>query len=245
MLEADYEEDGGSPPLHPMAFTSSRNSSDSPLLPEMQMRDKLTSNISICSASSSSSSQVLPQRSMPKDYSKHGILAKKGMGKLFKPWRLRNVFVDLNQTLAYFDGTTLKGEILLDGVAVRSLTPEEADGRSFAFEISNISGVRRTQDNVLTLAASSAQEAEDWINCLRAASCSTVRARALGGPGYMSLSAELKGNPAPISSDMDNVKRLREIRQQQAREKKMLDEQKQRDTEPRQSRSSTSASDEI
>ena len=171
-------------------------------------------------ARSSSQSEVPKSISYSKDYSKRGILAKKGMGKIYKPWSLRNIYVDLNQSLAYFDGTTLKGEIQLDGVTVRQLSPEEADGRQYAFEIGNISGVRRTKDNVLILAASSAQEAQEWIECLRAASSSTIRARTLNGPGYMSFATELKSAPVVQSSDMDNIRRLREIRQQQ-KEKKM------------------------
>jgi hypothetical protein len=240
MLEDDEEDFVSMPSFN---NPTRRDSSDSPMLTELTntvttdpnnvSSRRFTATSEASGASSDTSGEALKNgiaadmegtpsehSRIIKDYSKKGILAKKGMGKLFKPWTLRTVYVDLNQRLAYFDGTTLKGEILLDGVSVRSLTLEEADGRPFAFEISNINGVRRTQNNMLVLAASSAQEAQEWIDCLRSAACSTVRQRAMIGPGYMSLSAEIKGSAAAPSSDMDNVKRLRELRQQQ-KEKKL------------------------
>lgn len=40
---------------------------------------------------------------------KKGILLKKGMGNIFRPWSLRTMVVDIHNKLSYFDRDTLKG----------------------------------------------------------------------------------------------------------------------------------------
>lgn len=63
--------------------------------------------------------------------------------------------------LVYYDGNILKGEISLRGTTIRQLTLSEADGRKFAFEISNIVGA--LNKSTLILAGSSEKEMMNWI----------------------------------------------------------------------------------
>jgi hypothetical protein len=101
---------------------------------------------------------------------KEGYLLKKGMGYLFRPWRNRRILIDKKNNLQYYDGNILKGDFCLEGKNIRHLTPAEADGRKYAFEISNISN----KQNPLVLAASSEQEADDWVDCMIKATTSTI-----------------------------------------------------------------------
>ena len=40
---------------------------------------------------------------------KKGILLKKGMGNIFRPWSLRTILVDTENRLSYFDRDVLRG----------------------------------------------------------------------------------------------------------------------------------------
>jgi hypothetical protein len=40
---------------------------------------------------------------------KRGILLKKGMGHIFRPWSLRTILVDSENRFSYFDREVLKG----------------------------------------------------------------------------------------------------------------------------------------
>jgi hypothetical protein len=42
---------------------------------------------------------------------KKGILLKKGMGNIFRPWSLRTISVDTENRLSYFDRDILKGTL--------------------------------------------------------------------------------------------------------------------------------------
>lgn len=97
---------------------------------------------------------------------KKGILNKKGRKKIFRPWVLRTIVLDDRHMLSYYDGTTLKGCINLIGTSTNLVPPEKADGRNFAFEITNISTTRTFQRNSLLLAASSQAEADEWVNAI-------------------------------------------------------------------------------
>ena len=101
---------------------------------------------------------------------KEGFLLKKGMGFLFRPWRNRRIIIDKKNNFHYYDGNILRGNFCLEGKNIRHLTPEEADGRKYAFEISNISN----KQSPLILAAASEQEADDWVDCMIKATNSTI-----------------------------------------------------------------------
>jgi hypothetical protein len=97
---------------------------------------------------------------------KKGILSKKGRKKIFRPWVLRTIVLDNRNILSYFDGRTLKGTVNLHGTTTTPLPPDKADGRSYAFEVSHISKHGALQGSSLILAASSAGEAEEWVNAI-------------------------------------------------------------------------------
>ena len=101
---------------------------------------------------------------------KQGSLLKKGMGFLYRPWRIRTIIIDKKNNLQYFDGPNLKGQFCLEGKNIKHLSPEQADGKKFAFEILNISNKQHS----LILAASSEQEADDWVDCMIKATNSTI-----------------------------------------------------------------------
>lgn len=135
---------------------------------------------------------------------KQGILLKKGMGILIRPWNLRTIIVDTDNKFSYLDRDQLKGifKILvnfysskhytwniggffLDGTIIKKVPPEQADGRSHAFEILNI----RKKSKPLLLAAGSELEADDWISCLKIAAQNTNAQHASGM--YISLSVSI------------------------------------------------------
>lgn len=97
---------------------------------------------------------------------KKGMLAKKGRKRIFRPWALRTIILDNRNILSYYDGRTLKGSLNLEGTNVTLIPPEKADGRSFAFEVSNISNTKTIQSNNLILAAGSQAEAEEWVDAI-------------------------------------------------------------------------------
>lgn len=45
---------------------------------------------------------------------KKGILLKKGMGNIFRPWSLRTIIVDTENRLSYFDREVLKGTLFIE-----------------------------------------------------------------------------------------------------------------------------------
>lgn len=104
-----------------------------------------------------------------------GILSKKGRNKLYQPWAIRTVILDDESTLRYFDGQSLRGEVDVVGCFLRTLTPDQADGRSHAFEIANISEKGALKSSSLILAASSALEAQAWMDALITASHQTKK----------------------------------------------------------------------
>eukprot|EP01040_Poterioochromonas_malhamensis_P004815 gene4815-5169_t len=97
---------------------------------------------------------------------KKGILSKRGRKKIFRPWVLRTIVLDDRNMLSYYDGRTLKGSFSLEGTSTAFVPPERADGRLFAFEITNIQHTGALQSNSLLLAAGSQPEAEEWIEAI-------------------------------------------------------------------------------
>ena len=132
-------------------------------------------------------SSVVQSSSIPIQFLKKGILLKKGRNKIFRPWVLRTVVLESANRLLYFDGSKLRGEVHLDGTTINPVPKEQADGKPHAFEISNIATAKRTQLGSLLLAASSVQEASEWINALQRAinSCSQQKSRTISG--YVTL----------------------------------------------------------
>lgn len=107
-------------------------------------------------------------------YIKTGILLKKGMGKMMRPWALRTIVLFRGARLCYYDGNitnkeNLKGDLSLVGASVHFVTPEKAEGRENAFQIINIPNVKSHQNNILLLSASSQDEAQDWVEALEVA----------------------------------------------------------------------------
>jgi len=85
---------------------------------------------------------------------KKGILLKKGMSKFIRPWSLRTIVLCPNQKLRYYDQDILKGEISLVGTMIQRISSERANGKPFAFEISNISGLPISKSPSLILGMS-------------------------------------------------------------------------------------------
>lgn len=97
---------------------------------------------------------------------KKGLLNKKGRKKIFRPWAFRTVVIDNQDHLYYYDGSVLKGEILLKDVKVRHILPEKADGKRFAFEIFNIPMDSPLRCDSLILASASEADAADWVDTI-------------------------------------------------------------------------------
>jgi hypothetical protein len=135
---------------------------------------------------SSTDSSVMLRNST---FIKKGILSKKGMSKLLRPWSLRTIVLCSNQKLQYYDGKTLKGEISLVGTKINHISPLIADGRDFAFEISNITGLKLSKIPVLILAAGSTYEANEWVEALTLAA---VKANTIKGSEYISFVVFMK-----------------------------------------------------
>lgn len=98
---------------------------------------------------------------------KKGILSKKGMGLVIKPWVLRTIILDHNCKLLYYDGNVLKGELHLHGATVSYADPSHADGRANAFQLANVYNIKKQQKTTLLLAASSKQETDEWVAALQ------------------------------------------------------------------------------
>mmetsp|Transcript_25391 Transcript_25391/g.34933 ORF Transcript_25391/g.34933 Transcript_25391/m.34933 type:complete len:180 (+) Transcript_25391:25-564(+) len=135
---------------------------------------------------------------------KQGILLKKGMGILIRPWNLRTIIVDTDNKFTYMDRDQLKGGFFLDGTIIKKIPPELADGRSHAFEILNI----RNKTKSLLLAAGSEMEADDWISCLRVAAQNTHTPHS--SEMYVSLASLDTGASKPL--DLQKVKENRLLR---------------------------------
>jgi hypothetical protein len=129
---------------------------------------------------------------------KKGILSKKSRSKYISgPWTLRTVILDSDNRLSYYDGKVLKGEVLLAGTMVNHVTQDVADGKTFPFQISNISLVKRSQTTALLLAAGSFQEADDWVTHLSKAA---VGSTSTGAAGYITFEVSSShGSLSPLS----------------------------------------------
>lgn len=77
-------------------------------------------------------------------------------------WKLRTIFLDDTNKLYYFDDKILKGIINLQETIINYMPPSHADGKEYAFQISNIDDVKRGQATFMLLAAGSKDEAHDW-----------------------------------------------------------------------------------
>jgi hypothetical protein len=97
---------------------------------------------------------------------KKGFLTKKGRKRIFRPWVLRTIILDDRNILSYYDGRTLKGTVLLEGTTTTLIPPDKADGKHYAFEITNISNKKALQTSNLILAASSEHEADEWVEAI-------------------------------------------------------------------------------
>ena len=103
---------------------------------------------------------------IPAQVIKQSILQKRGRSQLYQPWVLRTIVLDSNYCLSYLDGENLKGIFSLKDTTVNLLTPEQANGRQFSFEICNISTSKVSQQNSLVLAAASGAELKSWMAAL-------------------------------------------------------------------------------
>jgi hypothetical protein len=97
---------------------------------------------------------------------KKGFLTKKGRKRIFRPWVLRTIVLDDRRVLSYYDGRTLKGTVLLEGTTTTLIPPEKADGKHYAFEITDISNKKALQTSNLILAASCEHEADEWVEAI-------------------------------------------------------------------------------
>lgn len=97
---------------------------------------------------------------------KKGILSKKGMGLVIKPWVLRTVVLGHDGKLVYYDGNVLKGELQLHGATISYVDPSAADGRANAFQIANVFDIKKQQKATLLLAASSKPETDEWVTAI-------------------------------------------------------------------------------
>jgi hypothetical protein len=64
------------------------------------------------------------------------LLEKRSRGRIMmsRSWAIRTIKLS-KQLLSYYDVNDLKGSINIAGATIRSLTPAEADNKSFPFEI--------------------------------------------------------------------------------------------------------------
>ena len=119
--------------------------------------------------------RVLELQSGGEPCSKQGLLMKKGMGALYRPWKERKCLLDVDSTFGYYDDRdSLRGLITLAEAVVNLVSPESADGHQFAFEIKRGSVLESGSSSLfrsdsLLLAASSEEEAVEWCACLRVA----------------------------------------------------------------------------
>jgi hypothetical protein len=113
---------------------------------------------------------------------KEGVLWKKGMGAVYRPWKQRMCRIDVDSTFGYYDGDTLKGVIALADSEIKLLAPEDADQRPFAFVIIGGTvlegGSTVFRSDGLVLAADSELEMVQWCAYLRIASTGLSRGTA-------------------------------------------------------------------
>ena len=121
---------------------------------------------------------------------KEGILWKKGMGAVYRPWKQRMCRIDVDSTFGYYDGDTLRGVIALADSEIKLLSPEEADERPFAFVIIGGTilegGSTVFRSDGLVLAADSEAEMVEWCAYLRIASTGLNR---MAAPSLISAPA--------------------------------------------------------
>jgi hypothetical protein len=98
---------------------------------------------------------------------KFGILLKKGMGTVYRPWSRRYFALGVDFTLKYYDeDNKLKGTLKLRGASVKPIPKESADGRDFAFEIFNLDP-SNDKGSSLIVAAESQKDMVDWISHIK------------------------------------------------------------------------------
>ena len=151
------DDDRPDPNPHPLVKTHSHSSIDS---------NNQSGTAPQKNSTSSPSSTPVNHMLSPQGVVKKGILSKRGRKMIFRPWVLRTVILDDQNNLSYYDGNTLKGSVSLEGTTTTLVPTEKADGRKFAFEITNISQVGPLQTHSLLLAAGSQAEAEEWVDVI-------------------------------------------------------------------------------
>jgi hypothetical protein len=151
------DEDQPDPNPHPLVKSHSHSSIDS---------NNQSNTAHQKNSTSSPSSTPVNHMLSPQGVVKKGILSKRGRKMLFRPWVLRTVILDDQNNLSYYDGNTLKGIVNLEGTTTTIVPTDKADGRKFAFEITNIAQVGPLQTHSLLLAAGSQAEAEEWVDVI-------------------------------------------------------------------------------
>lgn len=134
---------------------------------------------------------------------KTGFLMKKGMGYLYRPWAKRYFVLDLDHSLTYYDGESVRGVLKLLGAAVRKVGESSRvegcrSNASHVFEVYNLcvtnSSSLFNKQNLLRLRASSEKEMNEWIEALNLCFVSAERSQNIkagvnsGSDGYASLS---------------------------------------------------------
>lgn len=103
---------------------------------------------------------------------KEGLLCKKGMGRLYRPWAERSFILDQEYTLGYYQNGDMRGAINVKGSSISVLRASEADGRNFAFSVVSPQVIHHgsvLSAGELILAASNMEEAAEWCACLQLA----------------------------------------------------------------------------
>ena len=101
------------------------------------------------------------------DIRKTGILLKKGMGTIYRPWTIRKFTLSAYATLRYYDNESgsLLGELDLTSASVMPLSSDQADGKNFSFMISGLNANNKKK-SPLILSAQSQEEADSWVTSL-------------------------------------------------------------------------------
>lgn len=102
----------------------------------------------------------------PDDVLFEGMMFKKGRRKewfsIIKPWAERTIKLIRSGKVQYFDNDKLRGEVNVKGAHVVERSPEEAEGRFFAFEIVSAD----EKEASLLLSAKTRVEMNSWIKCV-------------------------------------------------------------------------------
>ena len=102
----------------------------------------------------------------PDDVLYEGVMWKRGRRKewfsIIKPWAERTIKLLRCGKIQYFDNDRMRGELNILGARVVEKSPEEAEGRNFAFEIICVDD----NEGSLLMSAKTRSEMNCWIKCV-------------------------------------------------------------------------------